>query len=76
MNIYSLPALIVFVTSIILGVYILRKDPRDRFNRSFFIFALAVALWFLGKFMKRANLDLGSLLQSREDTRSVHPDGV
>jgi|GEM_PF-2972044 len=60
MNIYALPALAVFLVSIVLGVFILRKDYRDKFNRSFFLFALAVSIWVLGKFMKIADLDLAS----------------
>ena len=60
MNIYSLPSLGAFIISLVLGVYILGKDTRNKFNRYFFIFTLAVSIWVLGKFMKRADIGVGS----------------
>lgn len=67
MNPYAIPALAVSIVSAILGIYVFRKDPGTRFNKAFLIFAVCLAIWTLGKFMKRAAVvspDFGSMVEN------------
>jgi signal transduction histidine kinase len=45
MNFFTVSALINAITSMFLGLFVLARDPRDRSNLTFALFALAVAGW-------------------------------
>ncbi|OGH45919.1 MAG: hypothetical protein A3B47_00800 [Candidatus Levybacteria bacterium RIFCSPLOWO2_01_FULL_39_24] len=45
MGYYPLSALINFITSIILGIVVFIRNPKNKINYSFSLFAFAVALW-------------------------------
>ncbi len=44
MNIYAWPSIIAFLASLILGVFVWAKNPRERLNQFFFLFSVAVAV--------------------------------
>lgn len=61
-NYFAVSALINFVTSISLGIYIFFKDPEKRLNQSFTLFALSLAAWSLGYFFWQIAHDPGTAL--------------
>ena len=51
MNYYSLLPLIAFFANVILGCYILYKDPKNRLNILFSLFVFSLAIWSLTDFL-------------------------
>ena len=62
MGYYLLSALINFIASIILGSIILIRNPRDKINYSFSLFAFAVAFWSLSYFFWQTSLNYTNAL--------------
>ncbi|MGM0568501.1 MAG: ATP-binding protein [Elusimicrobiota bacterium] len=62
MSYYELSALVNFITSTVLGVIVLYKNPHSKLNRSFFYFALSVLFWSLAYFFWQTALNAKNAL--------------
>ncbi|MBF8250348.1 MAG: Histidine kinase protein, partial [Candidatus Levybacteria bacterium] len=62
MGYYTLSAFINFVTSIILGSIVLIRNPKNKINYSFSLFAFAVALWSISYFFWQIAVSYNSAL--------------
>jgi len=51
MNLYALLPLTAFIANVIIGCYIIYKNPKDRLNRLYALVAFSVAIWGLGDFL-------------------------
>jgi len=59
---FSLSALINAITSLILGVFVLWKNPKDKINRSFFYFCFSVFIWSFGYYFWQISKDSDTAL--------------
>ena len=51
MNYYALLPLSAFLINMVLGLYILYRNPRDKENILFSLFSFAIAIWTLGDYL-------------------------
>ena len=51
MNLYALLPLTAIFANLILGIYILYRNPKAKLNIIYGLFAFAVAAWSLGTFL-------------------------
>ena len=54
-NIYSLPGILAAIIIFIIGIYAFRKDPKNKLNQVFLIFAFFVMTFALGESIIRAS---------------------
>lgn len=56
-TVFALPSLLAFLSSIVLGAYVLRRAPKNPANRAFAVWMAFFAVWTFGELMNRFNLD-------------------
>ena len=66
MNLYALLPLTAFFANVILGFYVLYRNPKEQLNRLYSLFAFSWAIWALGDFLVfTANTSQAALYMSR-----------
>ena len=69
MNLYALLPLATLFANLLLGIYILYRDPKAKLNRLYALFAFAVTIWALGTFLTFTALTSGEALYQERLTQ-------